>query len=153
VLKCTGEIRKHEGISARQIPPHVRDEEKDVRKGGGDTEREARRRTRQKREGKRAEAEAAHAGQTSGDLGVPSGVPRDGASASYGIAESIIHATIRWVKNTLVKDWTFSLPGKKALAKGASVYEVVLVDATETPIECPKKNSGGSAPARKRDAR
>jgi len=62
-------------------------------------------------------------------------------AASYGIAESNIHATIRWVKNTLVKDGTFSLPGKKALAKDADGYEVVLADITETPIECLKKTA------------
>ena len=38
-------------------------------------------------------------------------------AASYGIAESNIHATIRWVESALVKDGTFSLPGKKALKK------------------------------------
>ena len=70
-------------------------------------------------------------------------------AASYGVAESNIHATIRWVENALVKDGAFSLPGKKALLKDPGDYEVVLVDATETPIECPQKNSGGSIPARK----
>jgi len=74
-------------------------------------------------------------------------------AASYGIAESNIHATIRWVENTLVKDGTFSLPGKKALVKDSGGYDVALVDATETPIERPQKNSGGSAPARKRGTR
>ena len=62
-------------------------------------------------------------------------------AASYGIAESNIHATIRWVENTLIKDGIFSLPGKKALAKDAGSYELVLVDATETPIERPKKTA------------
>ena len=62
-------------------------------------------------------------------------------AASYGIAESNIHTTIRWVENTLVKDGTFSLPGKKALLKGSGGYDVVLVDATETPIERPKKTA------------
>jgi len=62
-------------------------------------------------------------------------------AASYGVAESNIHATIRWVENTLVKDGAFSLPGKKALLKDPGDYEVVLVDATETPIERPKKTA------------
>jgi len=74
-------------------------------------------------------------------------------AASYGIAESNIHTTIRWVENTLVKNGIFSLPGKKALAENAGNYELVLVDATETPIERPKKNSGGGIPARKSGAR
>jgi len=62
-------------------------------------------------------------------------------AASYGIAESNIHTTIRWVESTLVKDGTFSLPGKKALLKDPGDYDVVLVDATETPIERPKKTT------------
>jgi len=57
------------------------------------------------------------------------------------------------VENTLVKNGTFSLPGKKALVEDAGGYDVVLVDATETPIERPKKNSGGSALARKKGTR
>ena len=33
----------------------------------------------------------------------------------------------------------FALPGRKALLKSDMEYEVVLVDASETPIERPKK--------------
>jgi hypothetical protein len=43
------------------------------------------------------------------------------------------------VEDTLVKDGTFSLPGRKALLKSDMEYEVVLIDATESPIERPKK--------------
>ena len=71
--------------------------------------------------------------------------------ASYGIAESNIHTTIRWVENTLIKDGTFSLPGKKALLCNADNYDVILIDATESPIERPKKNRIDSIPARKRN--
>ena len=72
-------------------------------------------------------------------------------AASYGIAESNIHTTIRWVENTLIKDGTFSLPGKKALLCNADNYDVILIDAAESPIERPKKNSIDSIPARKRN--
>ena len=58
---------------------------------------------------------------------------------SYGLSESNAYKGIKWVEDTLVKDGTFSLPGRKALLAGGSEYEVVLVDATETPIERPKK--------------
>ena len=68
---------------------------------------------------------------------------------SYGIAESNMHRSIKWVEDTLVKDGAFSLPGRKALLKSDMEYEVVLVDATETPVERPKKNSEGTIPARK----
>ena len=72
-------------------------------------------------------------------------------AASYGIAESNIQRTIRWVEDTLIKDGTFSLPGKKALLEAENDYEIVLIDAAESPIERPKKNSGSSILARKSD--
>jgi len=61
-------------------------------------------------------------------------------SRSYGISESACYRNIRWVEDTLIKDGKFSLPGRKALVKSDVEYEVVLIDATETPIERPKKN-------------
>lgn len=61
-------------------------------------------------------------------------------SRSYGISESACYRNIRWVEDTLIKDGKFSLPGRKALLKSDVEYEVVLIDATETPIERPKKN-------------
>jgi len=59
-------------------------------------------------------------------------------AASYGISESQIFRIVKWVENTLIKEGTFSLPGKKALLKSEMEYEVVLIDATESPIERPK---------------
>ena len=60
-------------------------------------------------------------------------------AASYGIAESNIYRGIKWVEDTLVRDGTFSLPGRKAPLTSDMEYEVVLIDATESPIERPKK--------------
>lgn len=60
-------------------------------------------------------------------------------SQSYGLSESACHRACRWVEDTLIKSGAFSLPGKKALIKSDMEYEVVLVDATESPIERPKK--------------
>jgi hypothetical protein len=68
---------------------------------------------------------------------------------SYGVDEATVNRTIRWVEDTLIKSGAFSLPGKKALRTTDVEYSVVLVDATETPIERPKKNSGVSIPARR----
>jgi len=59
-------------------------------------------------------------------------------AASYGISESNMHTSIRWIENVLIKDGTFSLPGRKALLKSENEYEVILIDATETPVERPK---------------
>lgn len=61
-------------------------------------------------------------------------------SQSYGVSESSAYKTIRWVEDTLIKCKEFSLPGRKALLKSDMEYEIVLIDATETPIERPKKN-------------
>lgn len=58
---------------------------------------------------------------------------------SYGLSESACYRACRWVEDALIKSGKFSLPGKKALLKSDVEYEVILVDASETPIERPKK--------------
>ena len=60
---------------------------------------------------------------------------------SYGISESACYRNCRWIENALIKSKIFSLPGKKALLKSDTEFEVILVDATESPIERPKKKS------------
>lgn len=74
-------------------------------------------------------------------------------SRSYGISESACYRNIRWVEDTLIKDGKFSLPGRKALLKSDVEYEVVLIDATETPIERPKKNKNIFILAKRRNIR
>ncbi len=70
-------------------------------------------------------------------------------AASYGIAESNIYRGIKWVEDTLIQDGTFSLPGRKAPLKSDTEYDVILVDATESPIERPQKSKGSTIPGRK----
>jgi hypothetical protein len=60
---------------------------------------------------------------------------------TYGLSESNAYATIRWVEDILVQSKEFRLPGKKALLASDHEFEIVLIDATETPIERPKKNN------------
>ena len=60
-------------------------------------------------------------------------------SQSYGISESSCYKGIKWIEDTLIKHPDFALPGRKALLKSDMEYEVVLIDAAETPIERPKK--------------
>ncbi len=74
-------------------------------------------------------------------------------SRSYGISESSCYRNIRWVEDTLIKDGQFSLPGRKALLKSDVEYEVVLIDATESPIERPKKNKNTFTQAKRNDIR
>lgn len=54
-------------------------------------------------------------------------------SKSYGISEGYAYKLIRWADDTLIKSKVFSLPGRKTLVKSDVAYEVVLVDASETP--------------------
>lgn len=67
----------------------------------------------------------------------------------YGLSESNTYQTIKWVENVLIKDGTFSLPGKKALLDEDTEYELVLIDATETPVERPKKGRKNTIQERK----
>jgi hypothetical protein len=60
---------------------------------------------------------------------------------SYGLSESACFRVCRWVEDTLIKNGKFSLPGRKALLKSDTEYEVLLIDATESPVERPKKKS------------
>ncbi len=60
---------------------------------------------------------------------------------SYGLSESACYRACRWVEDTLIKSRKFSLPGRKSLLKSDVEYEVILIDAEETPIESPKKKS------------
>jgi hypothetical protein len=69
-------------------------------------------------------------------------------AASYQIDESNMYRMIRWVEDILVKNGTFSLSGRKALLKSVMEYEVVLIDAAESPVECPKKSKGTTTVAR-----
>lgn len=68
---------------------------------------------------------------------------------SYGVSESTAYRNIRWCEDTLIKSGAFTLPGKKALLTRDQAYEVVLIDATETPVERPQKNSAGTTQGRK----
>ncbi len=58
---------------------------------------------------------------------------------SYGVSESYAYKAIKWVEDVLIKDGSLALPGEKALLKSEIEQEVILIDATETPIELPKR--------------
>ena len=60
---------------------------------------------------------------------------------TYGISESAAYRNIKWCENTLAKSKSFRLPGRKAVAASDRAFDVVLIDATETPIERPKKTT------------
>jgi hypothetical protein len=58
---------------------------------------------------------------------------------SYGLSESACYRSCRWIEDALIKSGVFSLPGKKALLEKDTEFEVILIDAAESPIERPKK--------------
>ena len=72
-------------------------------------------------------------------------------SQSYGVSESSAYHTVKWVEETLIKHPDFSLPGRKALLKSDMEYELVLIDATESPIERPKKNKSAFILEKRKD--
>lgn len=59
---------------------------------------------------------------------------------SFGVSESSVCRTIRKVEDVLIKSEQFHLPGKKVLQSSDTLIEVVLMDATEQPIERPQKD-------------
>jgi hypothetical protein len=70
-------------------------------------------------------------------------------SKGYGISESACFRNIRWMEEVLVKDKSFALPGRKALLQDKNKHEVVAIDASETPIQRPKKSKDSSTLVRK----
>jgi hypothetical protein len=68
---------------------------------------------------------------------------------TYGLSESAVCRTIHTVEAALMRSGQFTLPGKKALTRTDIAFEVVVVDATECPVERPKKNSAGATPVRR----
>jgi hypothetical protein len=72
-------------------------------------------------------------------------------SQSYGVSESSAYKAVKWVEDTLIKHPDFALPGRKELLKSDVEYDVILIDATETPIERPKKNKKDTTQVRRKD--
>jgi predicted DNA-binding protein YlxM (UPF0122 family) len=63
----------------------------------------------------------------------------DSIAADYKVSKSTVWESIQWVENTLAKDKTFSLPGRRVLKRKSAAIEYVVVDVTESPINRPKK--------------
>jgi hypothetical protein len=68
---------------------------------------------------------------------------------SYGVSEATVCRTIRKVEDALVRSKKFRLPGKKTLQASDTVFEVLLVDVSEQPIERPKKAKNGITVAKR----
>lgn len=68
----------------------------------------------------------------------------------YGVSEATVCKTIKWVESTLIKHPAFSLPSKKELWQNEDI-EVILIDATEIPIERPKKSKKTTIQGKRND--
>lgn len=68
---------------------------------------------------------------------------------SFGVSEPTVCRTIKRVEEALLQSGKFSLPGKKALVASDTPLDVVLVDASESPIERPKKDSASTTVAKR----
>ncbi len=68
---------------------------------------------------------------------------------TYGVSESTVCRTVRKIKDTLLKSKQFHLPGKKILQASETVLEIVVIDATEQPIERPQKDNAGTTVAKR----
>ena len=66
----------------------------------------------------------------------------------YGVHKQRICEAVAWVEQTLIKDGTFALPSKRALAKADAEISIIIVDATECETERPQKNRRNRIPAR-----
>ena len=60
---------------------------------------------------------------------------------TYGVSEATVCRTVQQFEDLLLQDKRFHLPGKKALRDSETVFEIVLIDATECPCERPKKKA------------
>ena len=68
---------------------------------------------------------------------------------TYGVSEATVCRTIKKVEDVLIKSKQFHLPGKKVMQPSDTVIEILLVDATEQPIERPKKDNAGIIAAKR----
>jgi len=60
---------------------------------------------------------------------------------SYKVSEPTISRVIRRTETLLIADERFELPRRPALESESLTVEVLVIDATETPIERPQKKS------------
>ena len=70
---------------------------------------------------------------------------------SYGVSEATVCRTIHKVEDALVRSKKFRLPGKKVLQPSDTIFEVILVDVSEQPVERPKKARKRTTAAKRSD--
>ena len=68
---------------------------------------------------------------------------------SYGVSEATVCRSIHKVEDAVVGSKKFRLPGKKVLQPSDTIFEVILVDVSEQPVERPKKVRKGITAAKR----
>ena len=71
-------------------------------------------------------------------------------AVEYGISEASVSRTIDKIESIISKIKQFQLPGKERLSGTNHSFEVVIIDATESPIERPKKTNTGITQAKRK---
>tara|TARA_B100001964_G_C14036265_1_gene510558 strand:- start:392 stop:835 length:444 start_codon:yes stop_codon:yes gene_type:complete len=70
-------------------------------------------------------------------------------ATKHKISESTCFRNCVWIEDILINSKEFQLPNKRELANNLDI-EVVVVDASETPVQRPKKSKGNTTQERKR---
>lgn len=68
---------------------------------------------------------------------------------SWGVDESVVCRTVHQIEQRLLTSQAFHVPGKKRLCAEDTPFDVVVVDAAESPVERPQKNSGVTTAGRR----
>ena len=71
----------------------------------------------------------------------------------YGISEGQASKVVKDVERVLIKSGKFSLPSKRVLYEADSEIEFVIIDATESPIQRPKKSKSDTIQERRSNIR
>ena len=58
----------------------------------------------------------------------------------WGVHETTVQRTVERVEAALIDSTQFRLPGEKVLKQAENVFQMIAVDAAETPCERPKKS-------------
>lgn len=61
-------------------------------------------------------------------------------AGTYGVSEATVCRTVVRIEQALLASGQFRLPGKKALRQPDATLTVVVLDASESPVERPKKD-------------
>jgi hypothetical protein len=71
----------------------------------------------------------------------------------YGISEGQASKVVKDVESVLIKSGRFSLPSKRVLYEADNEIKFVIIDATESPIQRPKKSKENTIQERKSNIR